>query len=419
VSGPVRVLLVESNEDGTAGGSHQCLYDIARSLDPAQFTPVVLFYQDNRFVERLRASGIRTLIWEQERARERPVVGRMRRARQVLALLGAIGRRVRLLRSERIGLLHMNDAPAIGFHDWLPAAKLLGIPALAHARGRSEVPQRAIWQWLVRWFDAVVPISREMERLMVSMGIPSDRMVQIYDGVDTAAVRAACNRTVEEVRRGLGVGPDQVLVAMVGHLRPWKGQDVVLEAARRLSGPTRERLRIVFVGGAGRENEPYAARLRETSATAGLGSLVSFLGEREDAIAIMGASDIVLHASTVPEPFGLVVVEGMALGRAVIAAAIGGPAEIVTSESGVLFDPTRPDALAVALESLASDPERRRRLGGAGRQRAEDFSLQHNVVSLQALYGSLLAGRPVQSTAPAARPATHTGAPHSPVEVNA
>jgi glycosyltransferase involved in cell wall biosynthesis len=104
----------------------------------------------------------------------------------------------------------------------------------------------------------------------------------------------------------------------------------------------------------------------------------------------MQAADIVLHASTRPEPFGLVVVEGMALGRAVVAAGIGGPAEIVTPDSGVLFDPTRPETLASALESLAADPERRRRLGEGGRRRAEDFSVRRNVESIQTLYQSLL-----------------------------
>jgi len=99
----------------------------------------------------------------------------------------------------------------------------------------------------------------------------------------------------------------------------------------------------------------------------------------------------VLHASTMPEPFGLTVVEGMALGRAVVAAGIGGPVEIVTPDSGLLFDPTRPDVLATMLESLAADPERRRQLGEGGRRRAEDFSLRRNVESLQALYVSLLA----------------------------
>jgi glycosyltransferase involved in cell wall biosynthesis len=391
VTRPARVLLVEGNEDGTAGGSHQCLFDIARSLDPTRFIPVALFYQNNRFVERLGEIGIRTLVWERERVRERPVVGRLRRVRQIAALPGAIARRIRLLRSERIALLHMNNAPVLGFDDWLPAAKLLGIPALAHARAQFAMPPRRVWHRLVRGFDAVVAISREIERFLLALGIPAARVVQIYDGVDAAAVCASSNQPIEAVRQELAVGPDDILVAMVGHLRPWKGQDVTLEAVRRLAPQLRQRLKIVFVGGVGHGDEAYAAGLRETITRHGLQAAVSLLGERTDAPAIMRAADIVLHASTVPEPFGMTVVEGMALGRAVVAAGIGGPAEIVTPGSGLLFDPTRPEVLATMLESLAADPEKRRQLGEGGRRRAQDFSLRRNVESLQALYLSHLA----------------------------
>ena len=150
----------------------------------------------------------------------------------------------------------------------------------------------------------------------------------------------------------------------------------------------------------GHGDEAYAAGLHETVTRLGLEATVAFLGERSDTPAIMAAADIVLHASTRPEPFGLVVVEGMALGRAVVAAGIGGPAEIVTAGSGLLFDPTRPDALAAVLESLAADPEKRRLLGEGGRRRAEDFSLQRNVESLQGLYRSLLTRTPLRSPSP-------------------
>jgi glycosyltransferase involved in cell wall biosynthesis len=129
---------------------------------------------------------------------------------------------------------------------------------------------------------------------------------------------------------------------------------------------------MVFVGGVGHGAEGYADALRNTVDRYDLHATVSFVGEREDASAIMQAADIVLHASTTPEPFGLVVVEGMALGRAVVASGIGGPSEIVTPDSGVLFDPA---------------------LGEGGRQRASDFSLRQNLESLQALYGALLTGK--------------------------
>ena len=166
----------------------------------------------------------------------------------------------------------------------------------------------------------------------------------------------------------------------------------------------------------GRGDEPYAAALRETITRYGLQATVSLLGERTDASEIMQASDIVLHASTMPEPFGLVVVEGMALGRAVVAAGIGGPVEIVTPESGVLFDPTRPEALSTVLESLATDPEKRRQLGEGGRRRAEYFSLKRNVDSLQSLYLSLLTRKPVRSLSTAVWPSESGPGERGPID---
>lgn len=384
-----RILLVEVNEDGTAGGSHQCLFDIARSLDPARFTPVVLFYQHNRFVDQLARLGIRTLVWEPERARERPVEAPLRRLKQLIRLRQVIARRMRLLRSERIDLVHMNNAPVIGYADWLPAAKLLGIPILSHARLQFRRP-RAVWFPLVRSFDAVVAISHEIERFLHEHDIPPERIIQIYDGIDAAALRASAGSAPAKVREQLGVADGDLLIAMVGHVRRWKGQLVALEAVRRLQPSIRRRVKLVFVGGVGREEEAYAAELRERLATYELQTTVTLLGERDDAPAIMQAADIVLHASIRPEPFGLVVVEGMALGRAVVAAGFGGPAEIVTPGTGVLFNPAHPEELTSAIESLALDPARRQALGAAAQQRAAAFSLEQNVQAVETLYSSLL-----------------------------
>ena len=67
---PKRVLLIECNEDGTIGGSHQALFDLVRSLDKARYEPVVLFYQSNIYEEKLRALGIEVHSFEEVRKRE-------------------------------------------------------------------------------------------------------------------------------------------------------------------------------------------------------------------------------------------------------------------------------------------------------------------------------------------------------------
>jgi len=387
---PTRVLLVEVNEDGTVGGSHQYLFDLVRSLDPERFTPLVLFYQENRFAQALRAKGVRTIVWEPERIREVVPGGAFRRTRQVLGTIGAIVRRVRLLRQEGVELLHMNSAPGIGFDDWLPAAKLCGIPAIAHAHLQYPLPRRRVWRRLTQSFDAVVAISGEIQRFLIAQGIPERCIVRITNGIDADGLRARVRTPADEVRRALGVPPGQILVAMVGHLRPWKGQNLVLEAICQLPAPVRRTLRLVIIGGVGKGNEAYYGKLQQMVRGKALEDCVSFLGERTDAPDLMQAADIILHASTTPEPFGLVVLEGMALGKAVIASGIGGPTEIITPGTGLLFDPTRPRDLAHHLTSLAGSPETRQRLGESARIRAEDFSLDGNVAAVERLYTSLL-----------------------------
>ena len=134
-AGPHRILLVEINHDGTFGGSHQAMFDLARHLDPDLYTPIVLFYEDNPFAAKLRALGYRVLTWESEWQREHGTRARWFSPRRVLRLGEAIARRVALLMRERIDLVHVNNSPSYSYYDWLPAARMLGIPCVTHLRG--------------------------------------------------------------------------------------------------------------------------------------------------------------------------------------------------------------------------------------------------------------------------------------------
>ena len=108
--------------------------------------------------------------------------------------------------------------------------------------------------------------------------------------------------------------------------------------------------------------------------------------------ACLDAMDIVLHASTVPEPFGRVLIEAMALARPVIAPREGGPLVIVVDgETGLLVPPRDASALADALVALLGDPVRRAAMGQAGRARAEAvFDIRHHVAAMEALFEQVL-----------------------------
>jgi glycosyltransferase involved in cell wall biosynthesis len=375
---PSRVLYVEQNTDGTVGGSYQCLYDLVRSLDRTRITPIVIFYQNNRYARTLAALGVEVEIIPPPT----PASGKHPSLpRRLLNAARHVDQRHRLIRRHKIDLVHLNNAPAVGAIDWLPAARLAGIPCITHARGVvSPGAGSSIERQLRNYYT----------RVIANDGIPAIRIAQIYDGVDLDAFRRAAARRPETVRAELGIPQDAIFAVMVGHLRPWKGQLEVLHAIAALDPARRARFRLAIVGATPRTEASYAQAVRDAVRTLGLADSVKILGERADVPDLMRASDIVIHASTEAEPFGLVVVQGMAMGRLVIASALGGPAEILTPDSGVTFDPRLPSALPLLLARAIDDPTWRQTLATNAVHRADAFSLARNVAAIQQLYAEVL-----------------------------
>jgi glycosyltransferase involved in cell wall biosynthesis len=387
---PSKVLNVEANEDGTVGGSHQCLHDIVKGLDRARFVPSVVFYENNRFVQPIRDLGVDVTLWDRsvERAhrRHRGIVAKAVLIRNAPA---AVVRRARFLRAGGFGIVHLNNSPCTGFEDWLPAARLAGIPIVAHARGPYVAPGTAVGRWLTTRFDRVIAISRYIAADMAAHGVRKPSIRMIHDGIDVAGWRAKAVGG-DAVRRELDIAPGRLLVAMAGHLRPWKGQDVVLRALSRLATGERSRILVAFAGAATADEAVYERGLHETVAREKLEECVCFLGARSDVPALMAAADVVLHASTEPEPFGLVVIEGMALGKIVVASRLGGPLETVSEDAGMLFDPREPSELTSILQNVARNPAGFEAMKEAAKARARQFDTAVNVGAIENVYEELL-----------------------------
>jgi glycosyltransferase involved in cell wall biosynthesis len=388
---PARVLMVESNEDGTVGGSHQALYDLALRIDHRDFEPVALFNQDNVFVNKLRARGIEVVVfdgvvgYERERNRNGWRAGKLLRSSQ------AVLRRRRELKRLNVDLLHLNNSPGVGSDDWLPAARLAGIPCVVTAMGDAGRPRGTVHRWLYRKFDVYLAISHYMAAILRKHGVDSQRIELVYLGVDFENLRARLTRSTEAVRAELNVRPGQLLALMVGNIRAWKGQREVIAAVRLLPRDIQRRLRVCFAGATAPVDAAYAADLRDEIARGGLEDCITFLGPRSDVADLYSAADIALHASTTPEPFGLVVPEAMSLKCAVIAASSGGPAEVITPGTGFLCNPSQPGEYAAALEQLVRDESLRRAIAEAGPARAALFSIERTVEGTERVYRRALA----------------------------
>lgn len=226
--------------------------------------------------------------------------------------------------------------------------------------------------------DLVLAVSRAVQAGVAKLR-PRVPGALMYNGTP---IRAVIQDDVAQARAELGVGPDEVLIGVFGRLQRGKGQDVFITAGGRVARE-RPRTKFVVVGGSVFGLEPeFAEEIHRSAKALGLDGRMSFTGQRGDVPRLMAACDIVCHTSREPEAFGMVIVEAMAQGRPVIATGPAGPAEIVTPACGILVQPDEPAALADAIVTLVDDPERRRQMGAAARERAaRQFSMPRMVAT--------------------------------------
>lgn len=184
-------------------------------------------------------------------------------------------------------------------------------------------------------------------------------------------------------------GPHTVITC-VARINEWKGQDVLIDAVSLLK-PRFPGLHLRLVGDVYRGEVAFRVALEAQVQRLGLQDVVSFEGERRDAHALIGTSDVIVLPSKRPEPFGMVVVEAMLLGRPVIATRAGGPTEILTDGvNGLLVELGDPAALAGAIASLIADPDRARAMAERGRERAQSLTTTMLVAEVIAVFDELV-----------------------------
>jgi glycosyltransferase involved in cell wall biosynthesis len=282
------------------------------------------------------------------------------------------------LRRLQPDLVHANSLKACLYGG--AAARLAGIPVIWHIHDRiaeDYLPAPAVR--LVR------TLARRLPTAVLANSSATLATLPGVSGTIAPEPVALDGATVRERDRS---GP--LRIGMLGRLASWKGQHVFLEAfASAFSQGTEQ---AVIIGSSlFAQDDAYGLTLRRLVARLGITDRVAFSGFREDVAAELSQLDILVHASVVPEPFGRVVVEGMAAGLPVVATGHGGPAEIIENEvNGLLVPPNDTAALAHALRRLAARPELRRTLGAAARNRARDFTPEAVAATVLSTYLSVV-----------------------------
>jgi glycosyltransferase involved in cell wall biosynthesis len=341
----------------------------------------VILAEEGPLVERLLEAGVSVEVLPLgRRALEvrRDAVGASllasREAARVAAYSLRLARRLRRLRPD---IVHTNSLKA-AFYGGL-AGRIAGIPVVSHVHDRlaeDYLPSpaaRLTRSVLGRFPQAVVVPSNTVAE---TVGRPA---TVIPWGAPPPAVQASRDPT-----RPLTVG-------IVGRVAPWKGQHVFIDAFARAFPDGDARAVVVGAPLFGADEERYLADLHGLAGRHGLNGRVRFTGFVDDVAEELADLDVLVHASVVPEPFGQVVLEGMAAGLPVLAASPGGPAELISDgEDGLLYRAGDSAELAGALRTVAVDTALRLRLGAAAQRRSREFGFEQVAAHMRSVYDEVL-----------------------------
>ena len=316
---------------------------------------------------------------------------------------GIWGQLRRVVRERQIDIVHAHDYKA-NLLAWL-LARVEPVTPMSTVHGYTGNTARERWLYypadkrVLSWLPALVAVSSEIRNELIHHGAKPDRVVTILNGIDHCRFRREPERSAE-IRRQLGLAPDEVVIASVGRLEPQKRFDLLIDAFAELRRD-RPQLTLLIVGD-GTLHQP----LQDQIARLGLEGACRLLGHRTDIGDLHHAMDLFIQSSDY-EGTPNAVLEAMALETPVVATNVGGTAELTRHGiDGLIVPPGSAPVLADAIRTALDDAEGSRSRADSARRRVETvLSFDARMDTLESIYTNLFERRqPARSAHVVARP---------------
>jgi glycosyltransferase involved in cell wall biosynthesis len=384
----MRILFLSPS--GQCGGAERCLLDLMASLRAARpdWSLQLIVGDGGPLVGLAEAMGVATTLIPFPAALT--VIGDASAGgpagnsigqKQVLgkllmvfpATVGYVSKLRRAIRAAAPEVVHSNGAKMHVLGAW---ATPRGLPLLWHIH--DYVSSRPLMSRLLRAHarrcSAALAISDSVASDVNRVCGPRLRVYPVHNAIDLNEFCPEGPKIDLDELAGIAHMENGVVrIGLLATMARWKGQEVFLKAVSMLRKDLPFR---AYVIGGPLYHTPGSQyqvdELKGIAAQLGISHRVGFVGFVDDPAAAIRSLDVVVHASTEPEPFGRVIVEGMACGRAVVASAAGGASELISNGVNALgHPPGDAAALARCLAELIANPGLRARLGKAGRETAE------------------------------------------------
>jgi glycosyltransferase involved in cell wall biosynthesis len=379
------------HHSGDLYGSSKSLLYLLCEIQKRGVSSIVILAEDGPFHQVLKNKGFEVKLVE-----EIPVVRRkvFRTLADFLTFVHGFTRSYpkiqQILSDNDIDIVHSNDI-VIGILPGLLSV-LRKTPHVWHIR--SNIGEIRIFTCLTRW------LVLSLSTLLIGV---SKSVVRQFDTSRSAKVRLVYNGLPHEVidrrlpydadfRSRHGFAADDLVVCCVGRINGWKGQGFLAGAFASIQHELPDTVKLLFVGDAYPGSEFYQSQLDDEIRRLGIGHRTVHISFVTDIRSVYEAIDILVVPSVVPEPFCLVVVEGMAYNCPIIAADHGGPSEILQDQvTGLLYAPDDLQGLAQRIKQLVFDDGLRTQLGHDARTFMETaFSITETADKVYDIYQSCL-----------------------------
>jgi glycosyltransferase involved in cell wall biosynthesis len=360
---PILYLNHSAQMSGAESSLRSLLWGLKRGDWP--FDPVVGLPDGGPFTDLLRAEGWSVALAPLRRInRPRGPVDGMAALWHVLQTAPHV---CRLVENSGARIVHSNSTTAhvVGG----VAGQRTGRPTIWHCR--DLVPLSRLAPQLAGKATRVIAISGCVADLLEKEGVPHEKIVCVYNGIDPDEWQI---KERSHLRESLELPSGAFVFGMVGQLIPWKNHVAFIEAAAHMAQDFDcAQARFVIIGGdLWGEQSPYVLELRELIKKYDLVDRFNFVPHQKDGAEAIGAIDALVHP-THDEPFGRVIMEAMTLRKPVIAMNKNGPREIITHEhDGLLVSVDEEHGLAKSMKRLLVEPHLRAHLSHHARTSIEN-----------------------------------------------
>lgn len=291
------------------------------------------------------------------------------------------------VRRHRIQVVHATDRPRDASYVSL-LGRMTGAISVVHMHApATDLTRPTLWG--MRNATAIFAVSDSVRADLIGTGLDADKIYTVHNAVDADYFdpeKELPNRA--SIREQFGIPKNARIAGIAARMNPWKGQYELIGAVSRLR-QTFPDLHVIILGA----NVPeMRADFEKRAREGGIADRVHFGGFQKDVRPFLHEFDLFVHPSY-GEPFGLSIVEAMAMRKPVIACNTGGVPEIIThGKDGWLVEERSDEAVATAISTLLNDGELSRKLGTRARETVRSrFSPRHQCAAVVQRYGSLIA----------------------------